>query len=236
MDFLKKLIFAADETADEKPAETKAPTKFPDMKPSETNMYEANIFSPQPTQPVFSAPVTNSNGLSQEEMDKFVKMYESGFEGLNQAGYDFFEFYKAIIQSGGVDNPQMYIMAMSMGSAMDATMNKAKLLSQADFYVNEITKVYNDYVQVGENKKNTLVNDKTNENQTLVNELNNLKSQLEAINNQIHAKQNQLSLIDNKYTPQIASVEDKLRANTFAKDKIINSINAVKNGISNNIK
>ena len=163
-------------------------------------------------------------------------MYQSKFESLNQPGYDFFEFFQAILSGGGVDNPQMYIMAMTMGSAMDKTNTKDKLLSTADYYLNELNKLYQQNVSGGTQKKNDLINQKDNENKSLTDDLANLTSQLSAITVQIDSKKNQLSLIDSKYQPLINEIDSKLRANDIAKENVIGNITKVKTGINNNIK
>ena len=66
-------------------------------------------------------------------------------------------------------------------------------------------------------------------------ELDGLKMQMEAISNQIVSKQSSLSEIDNKYANELTEVDCKLMANDVAKDKILSSINAVKQGLTNNL-
>lgn len=228
---LKDLFFVNEET-DNKTPEPKQETKV---------NVSLNKFPTSQETPSFPPSNTPSNTPSfgqanDEQINKILEMYQSGFNSLNQPGYDFFEFYQAIMTSGGVDNPQMYVMAMSMGSAMEPSNTKEKLISQADYYLNEINKVYDSYVNTGSSKRNTLIQQKESENRTLNDELSNLRSQLEAITNQIKSKENQLSLIDNKYQPQINEVDSKLKANDIAKDRIVSNIVKVKNGINNNIK
>ena len=41
--------------------------------------------------------------------------------------------------------------------------------------------------------------------------------------------------IDNKYANELTEVDCKLMANDVAKDKILSSINAVKQGLTNNL-
>lgn len=226
---LKDLFFTSDQT-ENKVEEVKTspvtPNKFPTDVPTNNFLSEAHQTFPQTT----SVPVSN------EHLNKFIEMYQSGFDGLNIAGYDFYEFFQAIVNSGGIDNPQMYTMAMTMGIAMDKTTNKDRLLSQADFYVNEVNKVYNQYVSTGTSKKQDLMNQKNSENSTLIQDINNLKAQIDSINAQINAKQNQLSAIGSKYDIPISEIDSKLKANEIAKETILSNILKVKAGISNNLK
>jgi hypothetical protein len=166
---------------------------------------------------------------------KAIEVYKSGFDSLNQNGYDFYEFYQAITQ-GGVNNPQIYPMAFTMANAMDKSVTKDKLIQTADFYLSEINKVYNDYVAKGNGKKQDLITQKNNENQALVTELSMMEQQLEALKTQIQDRQNKLNAIGGKYEPMISDVDNKLSANEMAKNQIVQSIEQVKTGIINNLK
>lgn len=237
----KSLFINSDESEVSKPKLTDVKhetTKFPVMESQVDDIFNTkstSIAFPPTTQG--AAPVVVlSNQASSEHINQFVEMYSKGFDGLNQPSYDFYEFYKAIVDSGGIDNPQMYVMAMTMGTSMDKGNTKARLLSQADFYINEINKVYNQYVATGNNKRQDLITQKASEAQSLESELTNLRGQFEAIANQIKSKEGNLSTIDGKYTPLIGELDSKLKANDFAKETIVLSIQKVKSGITNNLK
>lgn len=212
------------ETSDKKIEEKKETTiKFSDVSSQQNN----NSFS----QSEVKAPTTISNDL----MSKFFDAYQSAFEKMNQDGYDFFEFFQTVIH-GDINNPQTYTMAFGMGKAMDKNLSKEKLISQSEYYISELTKLYNQNVAEGTQKKQDLINAKVNENQNLTSELNSLKEQLEAIKVQIQDKEKKLSLIDGKYEPQIIERDSKLMANDFAKNKIMSTIETVRQGINNNVK
>jgi hypothetical protein len=108
-------------------------------------------------------------------------LYQSGFDNLNQPGFDFYEYYQ-LVMNGGVTK-QIYTMAFTMANTMDKLVTKG-LISQSDFYISEITKQYDGFVSKG-NLKEELEQQKTNENQSLVSELNTMREQLEAIKVQI---------------------------------------------------
>jgi hypothetical protein len=127
-------------------------------------------------------------------------------------------------------------MAFGMGTAMDKTITKDKLLMQSDFYITEINKVYNDYVVKGNGKRQEVINQKNHENESLLGELNLMRQQLEQLQIQISDRENKLSVIDSKYGPILNEVDSKIAANDLAKQKIVGSIEQVKNGIINNLK
>lgn len=229
MSFLKKLIFADAESQSENSQKTP-------IKQSEV------VFSNQGQSPSFS--FSNSENTNQSSfptsvdqnlLAKAIDVYENGFDSLNQNGFDFYEFFKSV-SNGGITNPQVYTMAFTMGSAMDSTVTKENLISQADFYVAEINKVYNENVTKGNEKKNSLINQKQSENSSLTDELKMFKEQLEALQIQISNRETKLKTIDGKYATEILEIENKLNANTIAKDKIVQAIETVKSGINTNIK
>ena len=227
----KSLFLNSEENANEKPKQetTAVDTSHMKFPTTETKSSIFNVFS-NSTQPT----PTNVQ-VSNEHLSKMLESYNNGFDSLNQAGYDFYEFYQAV-SHGGLDNPQIYSMAFAMGLGMDKTITKDKLVNQAEFYLNEIAKVYNDNVSKGNNKKQELVNQKNNENQSLVNELDLMQQQMEALKTQIQDRQNKLNAIGSKYEPMINDLDGKLAANDVAKNQLVGTIQQVKNGIINNLK
>lgn len=222
-----KSLFFTDDTVENQKSDVKDEINSSSM----SNISKTTFPTTFPTAtPILGASTDNPH------LAKFLEAYQHCFDTANQSGYDFYEFFQAILNSGGMDNPQMYVMAMSMGVAMDKTCNKAKLLSQADYYLNEINKVYEQNVASGTTKRQDLTTQKESENQNLTAELNNLRAQLEAIQNQINNTQIKLSAIDGKYLPLINEVEQKIQANESAKNIITSNISKVKQGINNNIK
>jgi hypothetical protein len=226
-------------TGDEKKTETETTTKVDPKKEttlkfptSEPQMQQSPSFGFNQTSSVQAQP---SGQLSQELVAKFFEAYENAFNELNQPGYDFFEFFQAII-NGDINNAQFYNMAFAMGKGMDKTITKEKLLSQSDYYITELTKLYDKNVNDGTQKKADAIKQKENENQSLSNELNSLRQQFSEIQMKIKEKESSLSLIDSKYQPKIEKYDASLMANDFAKNKILSTIETVKQGISNNLK
>ena len=222
-----KDFFIESDNTEQKPKATVKPSKevkFPDEVTSSNSFPSSNsTFTPTPS------------GVSQELLVKFTDMYQKGFDSLNQAGYDFYEYFKAVMK-GGVDNPAIYDMALGMAAAMDSSVTKEKLLSTADFYMSEILKVYQNQVNSANAKKTALASQRDLENQSLTSELGSLEQQLATIQMQIQDRKTKLSLIGDKYQPQVVDLDAKLMANDFAKNKIVTDIQKVKDGINNNIK
>lgn len=172
------------------------------------------------------------NASCNQHIDNIMKMYEDGFKGLNMDGYDFFE-YLQMVAGVGIDNSMAYVMAFTMGKTMGAT--KESLLSQSQYYVDEINKVYNHYVESGVSKKEATIKMKNDEALSLNAELSSINSEIARLNSLKSEKESMLLSIDEKYSPQISEIECKLKANDMAKEKIIGTINTVVNGIKSNI-
>ena len=220
----------SDEDTTGKPGEPKPKEEkvtFP--KETSSNVFPTATNNSMPTMPTDYKPVENPF------IDKLIEAYDSTFNKLNQPGYNFFTYYKAVNKSG-VDNPQVYEMAFDLGQSMDSTITKALLLSQADYYSNELNKTHDTLAKDGQTKSNALINSKNSEATSLVTDLNLLKQQLQNIQSQITEKQNTLAQIDNKYQPDIDNITLKLAANDIARDTFINKINKVKTNIVNILK
>ena len=252
MDF-KKLFIISEETSEDKP-ETQKMEKTHTQFPTETTSFppvETKPIAEEPKTPSaslfgfgsFQAPtpkvetfVPTFNGqVSQERLTKTTEMYQKGFEGLNQPGYDFYEFYQAIVGADGVNNPPFYKMAFSMGVAMDKSVTKDGLIMQSEFYTSEIEKVYQGFMGQGTAKRDSILSQKRNETDALTGELDLMRQQLEMLQTQIKDRETKLSVIDTKYSPMISEVDEKLMANDLVKNKLISNIESVKNGIKNNL-
>jgi hypothetical protein len=42
--------------------------------------------------------------INAEHLEKAIELYQSGFDNLNQPGFDFYEYYQ-LVMNGGVTNP-----------------------------------------------------------------------------------------------------------------------------------
>lgn len=241
-----KSWFLNDENAEAtKPTETpkSTGTKFPTSEPSKEPAKEtfkfpdtkAPSFTPTTSFTPSSTPVVNVQP-SKVYLEKALDLYEKGFDALNQDGFDFFEYYKSIISGGDAKNPQLYAMAFQMASAMDRTITKEKLVQQADYYLAELNKIYQEYVTKGNAKREEVLNQKNSENAWLTSELDSFEQQLESLKVQIEDRKNKLRAIDGKFESLITEVESKIAANETANSRITASIQEVRNGLVTNVK
>ena len=182
----------------------------------------------------FPTDIPISVSVNGDILKTIVELYESGFESLNQPGYDFYEFFKAIKAVGSHD-PQVYKMALTMAQSVDKKVTKSTLLAQADFYIEEIDKVYKQYQAQGNSKKSQIIETQNNKKESLTVEISKLEKQLMEIQNKISTKRNELQTIDTTTTSEVAEIDQKIVANEKARGKITETIMAVVNGIKNNL-
>mgnify|MGYP002480141870 CR=1 FL=1 len=198
------------------------------------------VYSPQPSIQNNPAPQTNyqvsSQGPNNEQINKAFEIYKSGFDNLNQDGYDFYEFYQCMVQTGDISNPSAYNMAFNMAKVMKGDLNKDDLVNQANFYIGKINEAYNVNVEKGKQKKEQLASQKASDIANLQNEISLLTQQLEAVKKQLDDKKMLLDNAGSNIDSKISEVESMLSANDIGKNQLISSIETVKQGIINNVK
>lgn len=240
---LSSLIF--EQPQDQKAEEPKFKSKFPDTNGSaitfpsgnhkQTPFMESSPATAPPV-PTISVPLECA-----PHMDKIMKLYEDGFASLNKPGVEFYEFFEAIVEAG-MNDPAAYKMALKMLSKMEKTMTKDSLISQSQYYVDELTKVHAGYKADGLKMKNELMANKESEGNKLNIDIKTINDQIESLKNQIIGKQTQLaekqaqlSQIDVRYQPKAGEIDCKMMANDEAKNRILGTINTVVNGIKTNL-
>ncbi len=214
-------------------SDTEAPKKEPEV-------VSFPQTSSEPTFPVESVPQVNTVAVNtapvscEPYMQKVMEMYEAGFDSLNQTGYDFYEYFKAVLK-GGSTNPLVYQMALQMAQGMDSTVTKETLIAQSDFYVKELEKVFNTYVGEGVGKKNSTVLEKEKESQDLSEGLASIDKEIKRLTKEKEQKEEALRGIEGKYRPIIQEIDCKLLANETARNTLVGSIKSVVQGITTNI-
>jgi len=183
-----------------------------------------------------------SSPVSNPAINEVMKVYENGLESINMPGYDFYEFYMAIVSTGAAGE-QTYNMAFQMAKSMDRTITVQKLVNDADFYISKINEVYSDYVSQGQQKLNSLQEQKSQEKNKLSAEIENcnsriaqLKAELKQVEAQLNQQKNDLNKIDQSIYPKEKAIREKLLANDMAKKNSIDKLSTIKEGLQRFIK
>jgi hypothetical protein len=111
-DLIGKAVFA-DYVSEEEP-KTVTPkqvvqsTKFPsaqteviEPEPVSKSMFG---FQDQYLQHLLFSTTISDGVINAEHLEKAIELYQSGFDNLNQPGFDFYEYYQ-LVMNGGVTNP-----------------------------------------------------------------------------------------------------------------------------------
>lgn len=233
MSFLKDLIFEKEGTKEVKPTKT-SESSFKSKFPSSSNGPDKFSFPSIDSDFSSTSTLPTSEISCEPYLNSIMEMYEKGFDSLNQDGYDFYEYFKAVVE-GGADNNAVYGMAFKMGNAMGGNIDKKTLLEQGIYYINKLNDVHSNYKTEGNNKKIEISNQKSVLDHTLTKELSDLDNEISRLQSLKISKQTELSKIDNNFSPKLNEIDCKLQANDVAKDKLVASISLVVNGIKNNI-
>lgn len=228
----KRKLEKEKESQNQDKSKTQFPSNNQTVKTEDTNSVFSFNFGMGKSNPT---PTPQNTGVSQEQINKALAIYEQGFKSLKQAGYDFQDLYEQLTDEDK-GNPAAYQMAVRMASKFDKSVTKEKLMQSADFYIGKIIENYNNFVASGNAKKQEIVNQKTSESQALNNEMSMLQQQLIALQTQIQDRQNKINNIDNKYAGLLSDMDAKLAANDIAKNQMVNSLETVKQGVINNLK
>ena len=221
-----KGLFVNDVNIEEESSGKKMPESAESAKPSQdTNPKTSKFPDSSP-----SLKVT----VSQNVLDTIVAMYESGFESLNQPGYDFYEYFKAI-ESVGSHEPAVYKMALTMAQTVDKKVNKELLLSKAEYYIEEIAKVHQLYLAQGTAKKEEIQSESKSKKAQLTNDIASLEKQIVEIKEQVARKKSELQSVDTSLIAEVSEIDQKITCNDIAKTKIEGAIVMVVNGIKNNL-
>jgi hypothetical protein len=200
-----------------KPIET---TKFPSQE---------NKFPSQTSNTVTTNSVSNNSNNS--FINEILDVYQKGFDSLNQENYDFFEFYKSIV-AVGINNPQSYQMAYTMGKSIKSDLTKDFLLEKSKFYISEIEKVYTKYDSAGNNKKNDFIAQKNQQNSSLTKSIYDLEIKMVELQIELEVNKIELTKLESNFAQPIQETNLKIEANNIAKKTILDSIQNVINGIN----
>jgi len=196
------------------------------------------------TQPSFSATEnrfpdtaqsnTGAGSVNNPFISEILDVYQKGFDSLNQEGFDFFEFYKSVI-AVGESNPQSYQMAFTMGKSIKPELTREYLLEKSQYYIDEIEKVYAKYDSTGKARKGELDMNITRDKVNLTKSISDIETQIQQLQHELETKKIELSKLDTVNKEQYTEIQLKIEANNVAKQRIVDSIGKVINGIKQHL-
>lgn len=193
---------------------------------------ENNLKFPEQSSSV--KPTLTNKDVNSGVLDSVIEMYEKGFDSLNLPGYDFYEFFKAI-KAVNSEDPSIYKMAITMAQSTDSKVTKDSLLQGSNFYIDEINKVHKLYEDKGSSKKEKIINNQLDKKNSLISEIAVVEKQILKLQNELSSKKIKLEATDDSYMNEVSEIDQKIIANNIAKDKILQTITSVVEGIKVNL-
>ena len=186
--------------------------------------------------------IPSASTITDPAVSEVLKVYENGLDSINMPGYDFYEFYQAIMSTGSATE-QAYNMAFHMAKTLDKTITAHKLVQDAEFYISKVNEVHSQYVTQGQQKLHALQEKKAAEKNKLNAEIDEaskrvieLRNELQQLETNIHNKRSTLGKIEDGYQPQEKTIREKLNANDQARLISIDKLSSIKEGILRHIK
>ena len=176
-------------------------------------------------------------------VDDFVERLQKLIEDNNQPGFDFLEFLETLFETSKNPGAPEYTMVFKIAQKMQASLSVPVLLESARTYKKLVESAANSTVIQGQQKKETLIQQKERERASLQTEVQTTTSKADALQKEVDAlresiitKSSQLAAIDQEYEPQFAEIDSKIAAMNTAKEQVIASIVDVEAGIQNYVK
>lgn len=167
----------------------------------------------------------------QKEVSIVLQGYKEEFSKMNKAGYDFYEFFNAIMATNSQDNLEAYKMAFHMATSMDPGLTPQKLAEQANDYTKHIISLHDSVNEDGNKKLNKVISEKEQEVKSIIERKNYLVQEIQKMQNELNALNESEGGIDKKYVEILGDIDCKLKANTIAKNDFVESINKVRDNI-----
>lgn len=217
---LKKLIF--EDT--EEPAPNAVPAASPEPAKSPTTAV------PDPAAQSFATPVSAAPTDVKQMKVKVLEILEK----INQPGLDFFEVWNAAAELGGVNATSVKAAFTSL-KYVDKSLDKAKLISSAESYVEELRKIIDKESSQKQQQKENLQQNQVTEKASLTDEIAQLEENIKTLQAKLAASQKALKEINNKYEPLLKDIDDKIAIGQTAVNEVITDIRNTINIIETNI-
>ena len=191
---------------------------------------QQTVFATTTTTPI--QPSSSNSTRIQAIKDK-IHAY---LEKINKPGIDFMEFWNAVAAMGGVNvaNITAAFTALKIGSGN--TLTKEYLQSTGDFYINAVTETIQKNIQDKTSDKQTLESSLMSEKSSLTTEVESLKTQIDQMSKNLKEKETALSKINDKFVPQMRSIDEEISDAGAAQSLIVSEIKSVLAGIEHVIK
>ena len=146
------------------------------------------------------------------------------------------EFWNAVAAMGGINvaNINAAFTALKIGSGN--TLTKEYLKSTGDYYINAVTETIQKNIQEKTSEKEKLESSLFSEKSNLTTEVESLRGQIDQMTKDLQIKEIALSKINDKFVPQMRSIDEEISDAGSANSLIVGEIKSVLTAIDQVIK
>jgi hypothetical protein len=154
-----------------------------------------------------------------------LKVYQL-LESLNKPGMDFFEVWNAAVEMGGANSANLRAAFTSLRFA-DKQLSREQLLKSGRDYVAALQQVIEKESAKRREEKNLLETQRESTRRRLDEDMQRIAAELKALQEKHDALRREREGIDEKFTPRIREIDQKIDAGQQAVDEVIGEMQAV---------
>jgi hypothetical protein len=188
------------------------------------------------SEPVIAAKPADNYMPSSSSSDKErrLKVYQL-LEKMNRPGCDFFEVWNAAVEMGGANSNNIKAAYTSLRFA-DPSLSKAKLDESGNYYMGELKKILEAETARRIEEKSRLEHEKEQLKSNLVAEITSIEQEIKRLQEKLTAKVRERETLNEKYTPQISAIDEKITEGGATVNSVISEMQQVMQIIQQEIK
>lgn len=183
----------------------------------------------QPTH-IAPSPISHVDNC-ENEVKQVLEQYEAHLAKVNLEGYDFYEFYNAVM-SNGIDNVVAYPIIFNTARSFDPTLTSQKITETGQFYLGEIIKAFEDFDKMCKSRLDEFEKTKEAEKNSMNYRIKNIETQIQELQKELSEAYIQLNEVDGKYVVDIERVKCLEFANRSVKSNMETTINKIISNIN----
>ena len=192
-----------------------------------------------------SAPVAPSNpGLTSpsenEDVEKFVLKFRNAIEQQGGTGAKFIQILYKLSKN---PDTQDYEKALSLLQIMDPTLTVQSIIDSLSESERMVSNERSSQLKIGNDKISKLTAERDSEKEGLNSKISSIKNSIQSLEDDLNQKKaelkknsDELSMVDQKYQPELLKTQQKTNAVSTASDCVLQSIAQLKKEIINNLK
>lgn len=198
--------------------------QFVQSQPQHSVIQPVQIPIQQPTH-IAPTPISHVDNC-ENEVKQVLQQYEAHLAKVNLEGYDFYEFYNAVM-ANGIDNVVAYPIIFNTAKSFDPTLTSQKITETGQFYLGEIIKAFEDFDKMCKGRLEEFEKTKESEKTSTNYRIKNIENKIQELQKELSEAYVQLNEVDGKYMVDIERVKCLEFANRSVKTNMESTINKI---------